>query len=313
VTASGHTERVAPLVIALDRPIDLRLTLGIHLRGFGDPSLRFVGGREVWRATRTADGPATVRLEPGQSSIRAEAWGPGAEAALHAVPGLVGVNDEPDALEPVHPLVRELARRLRGLRIGRTGAVMESLVPAILEQKVTGGQAHRGLRGLIRRFGEPAPRPPGNAGPELWLQPSPNRLAGLPYFAFHPCDIERRRADTIRRAAAVADRLEALAAAPAEAAATRLRAIPGVGSWTAAEVTIRALGDVDAVSVGDFHLPSVVAWTLAGEPRGTDERMLELLEPYRGQRGRVIRMLELSGIQPPAFGPRMAHRRIATD
>jgi 3-methyladenine DNA glycosylase/8-oxoguanine DNA glycosylase len=89
-----------------------------------------------------------------------------------------------------------------------------------------------------------------------------------------------------------------------------LRAFPGIGPWTAAEVGMRAFGDPDAVSVGDFHIPNMVAWALAGEPRGTDERMLELLEPYRGQRGRVIRLLELAMFEAPRYGPRLAPRRI---
>ena len=73
----------------------------------------------------------------------------------------------------------------------------------------------------------------------------------------------------------------------------------------------RAFGDPDVVSVGDVHLPSTVSWALAGEPRATDERMLELLEPFRGQRGRVVRWIESAGIQAPRFGPRMPPRRIA--
>ncbi len=89
-----------------------------------------------------------------------------------------------------------------------------------------------------------------------------------------------------------------------------LLAIPGVGPWTAGEVGRAALGDPDAVSVGDYHLPSLVAWLLAGERRADDARMLELLEPYRGQRGRVIRLLEAAGTWPPRRGPRMPARSI---
>ena len=103
---------------------------------------------------------------------------------------------------------------------------------------------------------------------------------------------------------------EARAAALA-AAYDALRAFPGIGPWTAAEVGFRAFGDADAVSVGDFHIPNMVCWALAREPRGTDERMLELLEPYRGQRARVTRYLELAGIAAPRYGPRLASRRIA--
>jgi 3-methyladenine DNA glycosylase/8-oxoguanine DNA glycosylase len=90
-----------------------------------------------------------------------------------------------------------------------------------------------------------------------------------------------------------------------------LCATPGIGPWTVAETTRLAHGDPDAVSVGDYHIPNLVAWALAGEPRADDARMLELLEPYRGQRGRVQRLLEASGIRAPRYGPRLAPRRIA--
>jgi len=293
--------RLIPLAV----PLDLRLTLGIHARGPGDPAMR-VGRTSVVRATRTPEGPASIALELDPGAVRAEAFGPGAERVLDGLPALLGLDDDPSALEPAHPLVAELARRLRGLRIGRTGAVMEALVPAILEQKVTGREASRAYRGLIRRYGEPAPGPFG-----LRLLPARGTLAKLPYHALHPFGVEQRRADVIRRSARVAARLEEAVDMLPDAADARLRSVTGVGAWTAAEVRARALGDPDAVSVGDFHLKHLVAWALAGEPRGTDERMLELLEPYRGQRGRVIRLLEASGLAAPRFGPRLSARSIA--
>ena len=182
---------------------------------------------------------------------------------------------------------------------------MEALIPAILEQKVTGKEAWRGIRGMVRRWGEPAPGPFG-----LRLLPSPAALAAAPYHAFHPIGIERRRADLLRRVCDRATRFEEIVSLPREAAYGRLRSVPGIGPWTAAEVMLRAAGDPDAVSVGDFHLPNLVAWALAGEPRGSDERMLELLAPFAGQRGRVIRLLELSGLGLPRRAPRFAGRRI---
>ena len=191
-------------------------------------------------------------------------------------------------------------------------------MPAILEQKITGEEARSTYRALIRGYGEDAPGPPG-----LRLQPAPEVLAALPYHAFHPLGLERRRAELIRAVAREAPRLERLAVQVAEAspglereamlasAYATLRAFPGIGPWTAAEVGFRAFGDPDAVSVGDFHIPNMVCWALAGEPRGTDERMLELLEPYRGQRARVTRYLELAGMAAPRYGPRLAARRIS--
>jgi len=261
----------------------------------------------VIRSSRTPDGPATIHLAVHGDAVDAEAWGPGAERALAAVDRLVGVEDDRTGWDPArHPLVRDLDRRLRGVRLGRTGAIMESLVPAILEQKVTGTEAWRGLRGIVRRWGAPAPGPF-----ELRLLPDPGELAAVPYHELHPLGIERRRADLVRRVCDRANRLEEIPGLPREAGYARLRSIPGIGPWTAAEVMLRATGDPDAVSVGDFHLPNVVAFALAGEIRGDDRRMLELLEPWRGQRARVVRLLELSGIRPPAFGPRYAPRSIA--
>ena len=90
----------------------------------------------------------------------------------------------------------------------------------------------------------------------------------------------------------------------------RLTAIPGVGPWSAAEVALVALGDADAVSLGDFHLPHQVCWALAGVPRGDDDTMLELLEPYRGHRGRVLRLLFEGGVAAPRFGSRLPLPRI---
>ena len=200
----------------------------------------------------------------------------------------------------------QLARRLTGLRIGRSRAVMEALVPAILEQKVTGSEASRAGRGLVARYGEPAPGPLG-----LLVPPDPAILAVLPYYELHPLGVEQRRAEVIRRVARHAAALEGLVAAAPGDVDRRLQSYVGIGPWTAAEVGARALGDPDAVSVGDFHLPNLVAWALAGEPRADDARMLALLEPWRGQRGRVIRMLEASGMTAPRYGPRISPRSIA--
>jgi 3-methyladenine DNA glycosylase/8-oxoguanine DNA glycosylase len=265
-----------------------------------------VSGTEVIRATRTADGPATLHILRAGDRLEVEAWGPGADRAIAAAPGFLGLDDDRSGFAPVNRLVADLDRRRPGLRIGRSGAVLEALIPAILEQKVTGTEARRAYRGIIARWGEDAPGPFG-----LRLMPPPAALAALPYHAFHPIGLERRRADLVRAVAARAARFEEITEMPLPEAYARLRAMPGIGPWTAAEVAVRALGDKDAVSVGDYHLPNLVAYALAGERNATDERMLELLEPFRGHRARVIRLLEESGIWPELHGPRMQPRSIA--
>jgi 3-methyladenine DNA glycosylase/8-oxoguanine DNA glycosylase len=234
-----------------------------------------------------------------------EAFGPGADWMLDHGDAWCGVLDDDSDFDPPPGLVRDLWRRKRGLRIPRTGLVTERLIPVILEQKVTGMEARRAYRRLVLALGEPAPGPF-----ELTLPPDPARVAVLPYYDFHPFGVERRRAEVLRAACARADWLDTSVELPLEQAEERLGSLRGIGPWTVAEVARVALGDADAVSVGDFHLKNLVAWALAREPRGTDERMLELLEPYRPHRGRVQRLLEASGIRAPTFGPRMEIRAI---
>jgi 3-methyladenine DNA glycosylase/8-oxoguanine DNA glycosylase len=252
--------------------------------GPGDPTIVF-GPGGVARATRTPEGPATIQLTSvDRLEIEARAWGPGAGWALEHAPEIAGVLDEPNEFRPVHPGLRDLQRRMSGMRFTRSLAIVEALVPTIIEQKVTSAEAHRSFRLLVRSFGARAPGPFG-----LFLPPAPETLASLPYDAFHPFGIERKRAETIRTVCLHAARLEEAARMPARAAYERITSFQGVGRWSAGNVMQQALGDPDAVLVGDFHMPHAVAWFLAGEPRATDERMLDLLEPYRGQRARAMR------------------------
>ncbi|HSD49577.1 MAG TPA: DNA-3-methyladenine glycosylase 2 family protein [Actinomycetota bacterium] len=284
--------------------IDLALTLGPLRRGSADPTMRVAPG-EVWRASRTPDGSVTVRLTEADGGVRAEAWGSGAAWMLEHAPAWVGALDDPTAFAPAAGLVRDLHRRFAGLRIPSTGLITERLIPVVLEQKVTGAEARRAYRRMAMALGEAAPGPAG-----LVLPPDPARLADMPYERFHPFGIERRRAQVLRRIGARTAWLDAAVNLPLEGAKERIGSLPGIGPWSAAEVARVSLGDADAASVGDFHVPNVVAWALAREPRGTDERMLELLEPYRPHRGRVQLLLEAADIRPPAFGPRMEPRAI---
>jgi 3-methyladenine DNA glycosylase/8-oxoguanine DNA glycosylase len=295
--------------IRLSAPLDLRLTLAPLRHGGFDPTIRFHGRDQVVRATRTPEGPATQRLRHRGDEVEVEAWGPGAAWLLEAAPELIGESDDPSVFAPGHARLRDLVRRTPGLRMTRTRAVLEAIVPAVLEQKITGLEAGRVRQRLVEVLGEPAPGPPEVAA-RLFVPPAPETLAALPYFAFHPLGLEQRRAVTIIRLAGRATALEALADGPADVARTRLEALPGVGPWTAAETARIGLGDPDAISVGDYHLPNLVCWMLAGEARGNDERMLELLAPYAGQRGRVQRLLEAAGTGAPRHGPRMPARAI---
>lgn len=294
---------MASVRIRLVHPVDLRRTLFPLIRGSGDPTTR-VDGRTIWRAGRTADGPATVRLtQAGRHEIEAEAWGPGADRAIgEAAPGLVGALDDPNAFVPRDELLEGIWRDHRGVLLTRTDP-FPVLIAAILEQKVAGLEARAAWRELVLATSDPAP---GDVG--LRLPPDAERLASIPSWRLTKLGVVHRRAASLREAARHPKRIAALADASPEDARSFLEKLPGVGPWTIGEVCRLALGDPDAVSVGDYHLPHIVSWAFAGEPRGTDERMLELLEPYRGQRGRVEILLEASGISAPAFGPKMERR-----
>ena len=283
-----------------DGPLDVVGTLSLLLRGRADLSARLEPDGALWRATRTPERAATLRITQRASDVHFAAWGPGAAHAVEHGPELCGALDTPADFVPPSAL-REVHRRHPGLRIPRTRGVYEALLRAVLEQRVTGLEASRSYRELLRRFGERAPGPC-----ELRLVPSPETLRRVPYFEMHPLGIEMRRAETLRFIASRATRLEEAASLGVAAAHARLRAIPGVGVWTIAEVSVTALGDADALSVGDFHLKNLVAFALVGRPRGTDDEMVALLEPFRPHRARVMRLLALSGIRAPALGPKRA-------
>ena len=219
----------------LPRPARYELvrTLSPLRHGHGDPTIRLETGRAI-RATRTPGGAATLEVREAGHELIVRSWGPGADWAVSQASDLLGLNDDPsklDALAPPHRLVVDLARRFAGVRLPRSGRVVEALVPAVLEQKITGEEARRVYRLLIRVHGEVAPGPFG-----LRLQPTPERLAALPYHAYHPLGLERRRAETLKRIGTLAERLEAAAALPLDEAHRRLGAVIGIGLWTVGEV-----------------------------------------------------------------------------
>jgi 3-methyladenine DNA glycosylase/8-oxoguanine DNA glycosylase len=285
--------------LPLPDSFDLRGSLAGLVASAHDPTIRL---REdaVVRCVRTPEGPASVELRRVGTQAQACAWGPGAEWALEQVPGLLGAHDDLAGFEPHrHAQVARAHHDRPGLLLPRTGSVADVLVPTILAQRVTAREAAGSWTRIVRRFGEPAPGPHG-----LLLPPSPARLAAIPDWDYHRLGVERTRAATIRRACRRIARLQEAVDLPHEQAMARMTAMPGLGPWTAALVLRLAAGDPDTVEVGDFHVKHHVCWCLAGEPRGTDARMLELLEPFRGHRGRVVTLLLAAGPRAPKRGPR---------
>ncbi|MDK3256127.1 DNA-3-methyladenine glycosylase family protein [Blastococcus capsensis] len=286
-----------------DWPLDLGRSLAPHWRGAGDPAMQ-TAPDGVWRTTSTPDGPATVRITVSGGRVQISAWGPGAEWAGAAVPRALGADDRPDGFDPGdHPVIAELHRSSRWLRLGGTGRTWDALVPAVLEQKVTVAEAYRVWRQLLRLAGEPAPGP----APEgMRVVPSAQRVLEVTDWEWHRCGLDGARRRALRAAATVAHRLEPDEGIDSATLQRRLCSIPGIGVWTAAEVVQRVYGDPDAVSVGDYHLKNIVGFALTGRRTTDDAGMLALLEPWRGHRQRVVRLILAGGSRRPRRGPRFA-------
>ena len=282
-------------------------TLSSLRRGAADPCFRSAPGEVVWRATLTPDGPALLRLEPHPSAgeIAAFAWGAGAEWVLDGVPELLGAFDDVSGFEPLpaHAKLVQAWRSRPGWRVPRTRAVFEALVPAALEQRVTGQEARRAWRKLVMAYGEPAPGPADQSA-GLYVPPPPAVWRQIPSWVWLRAGVDAARRRAVLSACQVAGRLEETLALPHLEAARRLRSLPGIGVWTAAEVRQRAHGDPDAFSWGDFHVARNVSWALTGKVMD-DEGCAEVVERYRGHRYRVQRLLELDAVQRPRRAPRM--------
>lgn len=279
------------------RPLDLRRTLRPLHGWFADDGW--------WMPARTPDGPATLRVRRTTQDLIGEAWGEGAGWLLERLAAIGGLDDDPASFVTDDPVVSELHRRNPGYRFGRTWMMFPALLIAICAQKVTSQEASSAMRGLRRAFSDTAPGP--NDG--LRLPPDPDQMAAAPYHVFHTVHLEKRRADLVRAVSRQADRIQGLATASPSEAVMALRSFPGVSRWTAAKTIEVSHGDPDQVAVGDFHFKHVVVHHLTGRDRGTDAEMLELLEPFRPHRGRVIRLLHTLGHEPK-FGPRMTPRDI---
>ncbi|MPZ84072.1 MAG: DNA-3-methyladenine glycosylase 2 family protein [Actinophytocola sp.] len=301
MTRSEPTQHRA---FAPDFPLDVPGVLAPLRRGAADPAFRRTADGVTWLVANTPDGAGTLALRRPGGEVRASAWGPGASSLLDGVPALLGALDEDSDFEAHHSLVAELRRRMPALRLGSTGRVWDLLVPSILEQKVTGYEARRSWRDLCRRFGA---EPPGPAPAGMRVPPTPAAILSIADWEWHKAGVDGARRRALVAAAHAAHRLERAASLRGKQGRDLLRTVPGIGFWTAAEVAQRAWGDADAISVGDFHIPSIVGYALLGR-KLDDAGMLEVLAPYAPHRHRVVRYLEAGGISRPRFGPRFAPR-----
>ncbi|HZD23293.1 MAG TPA: hypothetical protein VE569_07815, partial [Acidimicrobiia bacterium] len=156
--------------LPIDGPLDLRRTLRpLHGR-FADDGW--------WLAARTPDGPGTLRVRRTANDLIGQAWGKGSGWLLARLGSIGGLDDDPTEFVTDNPVVSGVHRQHPGYRFGRTELTFDALVRAICAQKVTGQEAQHAVRGLYRRFSDPAPGP----NQTLRLPPDPERMAAAPYY-----------------------------------------------------------------------------------------------------------------------------------
>lgn len=283
---------------------DLRAILRPMQRGRHDPTLQFAADG-VWRTTDTPDGPVTQNLSAAADVVSTRCWGPGAQWMVSRTPDLVGAaDDSASSFEPLPGPVADGWRAVRRTwRVPRGHNVWESAVAAVLEQKVTGLEAKRAWAALAKGYGA---TPPGPAPAGMRVFPAPAAVRMIPSWVWRRNAVDRSRSDAIMRLASVPHVLRRLPEESPAEARRLLTSIRGIGDWTYAEIAQRALGDADAVSVGDFHVAKDIVYAMTGEFDGTDEQLLQILTPYAGHRFRAVRMFELAGARQPRRGPRFA-------
>jgi len=222
---------------------------------------------------------------------------------LKRLPALLGATDDAESFQVEHDVLRPVAAAEKHWRVARSGLVVDALVPAIIEQRVTGKQAFGGYRQLVRRYGDPAPGPVDRL--RLMVPPGVEGWRRIPSWEWLRAGVDARRADTVQRVLQVASRLEECVNLPRETAWRRLRSVSGVGVWTAAETMQRAAGDADAVSFGDYHVARDIGHALLGVP--VDDRGLaDLLRPYAGHRYRIQHLVTAGRLGAPRRGARLA-------
>ena len=277
-------------------PVHLRRSFALQAFGKYDPSATWNGER-LTKSFSTPGGVCTVTVSSAEGGLFFEAEGDEPEAVVSQLVAATRIDDGYASFAPEHQALAAHHRQLPGLRLIRVPWLFDIACSAVLQQRVRSTDAMREWGSICSRFGQKA-----RTGQTTF--PSPALLSAVPLHDLQAIGIDPRRARTLL---ALAKEIRSYPLRPEmthEQLRLRLGHITGVGPWTVDMILGFGAADTDAVPVGDLYLPHLVSFALAGERRGTDERMLELLEPLRPYRFRVVRLLYSANISVPGWSTR---------
>jgi 3-methyladenine DNA glycosylase/8-oxoguanine DNA glycosylase len=201
------------------------------------------------------------------------------------------------------PLIGRSVRATPGLRAPGKPDPFEALAWAICEQLIEFGRAAAIQRRLIFRLGRRCD------WCEMRDAPAAATLAGQAPATLQSMDLSAGRAVALVRAAreVASGRVELFDVSEPERGWRRLRAIPGIGSWTVQMLALTGQGRLDQLPAGDVaYLKLVGRLQSAGDPRAraTEEEVMEFFAPYAPWAG-------LAGLHALRAGGSSAATRVA--
>jgi len=248
-----HVPNRMEIRLARRAPFDFRLLLAF-LGPRATPGVEEVVGDTYRRSLRLPHGPAIAELADDGVAVRCRLvlsdprdLGP----AVARLRRLLDLDADPVAVDDVlgrDPVLGRLVRAMPGRRAPGAVDGAELAIRAVLGQQISVVAARTIAGRLVAAHGAPLSAPSGGL---THVFPEPSRIAGA-VDASLPMPAARR--GTVRAlAAALADgSLELDVGADREAVLRRLRALPGIGPWTAGYVALRALGDPDVLLSDDL-------------------------------------------------------------
>jgi 3-methyladenine DNA glycosylase/8-oxoguanine DNA glycosylase len=261
----------------------------LTLRAGVDGVLRRRGG-VLERLLHCGEQPVVVRVaQTAHDRVLFGARAESEEAAAHGIARMrfaVGVDEDLGAFRRRFlrdPLIGSSLRRRPWLRISRRPEPFEALAWAICAQLIEFERAAAIQRRVVASLGRRWVGPDGDDRP-LRDVPAPAVLAETPPALLESFDLAGARALVLRRAAReVARGAVDLHSPEHERGWRRLRAIPGIGSWTVEMLALRGQGRNDQVPALDLGLLKLVGRSLSGgdpHARAEESEVREFFAPY---------------------------------